>query len=125
MLIRNLRRGGKSKSSDTRKERNGKNRCVVRHNLRLESLEDRRLLANLSAGSELRNYRLAIAATAEYTAFHGGPAAAFAQIQNFVSDLNAIFEPELSIHFDLVSGTNTVFTNTATDGYTNGNVVQC
>mgnify|MGYP003662818429 CR=1 FL=1 len=94
--------------------------------LRLQQLEDRRLLAvignNLSSGSELRNYRVAIAATAEYTAFHGSQAAAYAEIQNFVSDLNAIFEPELAIHFDLVSGTNTVFTDAGSDGYSNGNI---
>lgn len=34
--------------------------------------------------------------------------------------MNQIFERELAIHFDLVSGTNTIFTNAATDGYSNG-----
>ena len=93
---------------------------------RFETLEPRVVLSatignNLSVGDQLQNYRLAIAATAEYTAFFGGQTAAFSAIQTFVSDVNQIFEEELSIHFDLVSGTNTIFTDTGTDGYTNGN----
>ena len=99
-----------------------------RRKLCVETLEDRRLLAvignNLSVGDELRNYRIAIATTAQYTAFHGGQASALTAVQSFVSDLNSIYEPELAIHFDLVSGTNTIFTDDATDGYTNGNVAQ-
>ena len=75
---------------------------------------------HLAVGSELRHFRLAIAATAEYTAFHGGQASAFAEIQSVVDDLNQIFVPELAIRLDLVSDTNTVFTDPATDGYSNG-----
>lgn len=76
---------------------------------------------NIGVGDQIQNFRLAIAATAEYTALLGGQSQAFAAIETFVSDVNEIFEAELSIHFDLVSGTNTVFTDSATDGYTNGN----
>lgn len=99
-----------------------------RHKRRLisETLENRVVLSatignNIGVGDQVQNFRLAIAATAEYTALLGGQAQAFAAIQTFVSDVNAIFESELSIHFDLVSGLNTVFTDSATDGYTNGN----
>jgi len=114
--------GGQTCSGDrqTRRRRTGRN------HLQLELLEDRRLLAvignNLAVGSELRHFRLAIAATAEYTAFHGGQASAFAEIQSVVDDLNQIFVPELAIRLDLVSNTNTVFTDPATDGYSNGQV---
>ena len=67
-----------------------------------------------------RFQRDCIGATAEYTAFYGGQAVALAAIEQFVADLNALFEPELAIHLDLVSGTNTIFTDANTDGYTNG-----
>ncbi|WP_197455214.1 reprolysin-like metallopeptidase [Stieleria neptunia] len=91
-----------------------------------ENLEHRIVLSatignNIGVGDQIQNFRLAIAATAEYTALLGGQANAFAAIESFVRDVNEIFEAELSIHFDLVSGTNTVFTDSATDGYTNGN----
>ncbi|WP_158520982.1 choice-of-anchor Q domain-containing protein [Fuerstiella marisgermanici] len=79
---------------------------------------------NIDVGDQLQNYRLAIAATAEYTDFFGGQTEALAAIQTFVDDVNAIFEAELSIRFDLVSGLNTIFTDTATDGYTNGSTSQ-
>ncbi|MCA9012738.1 MAG: hypothetical protein KDB01_23460, partial [Planctomycetaceae bacterium] len=79
---------------------------------------------NIGVGDQLQNYRLAIAATAEYTSFFGGQTQALAAIQTFVNEVNAIFEPELSIHFDLVSSINTIFTDTLTDGYTNGNTTQ-
>ena len=69
----------------------------------------------------MRNYRLAVAATGEYTAYHGGQAGALAAIQTMVDELNAIYEPELAIHFDLVSGTDTIFTDPLSDGFTNGN----
>ena len=93
----------------------------------IEALEDRTMLSidigtNIGVGDQMRNYRLAIAATAEYTAFFGGEAQALTAIQTFVDDVNEIYERELAIHFDLVSNTNTIFTNTATDGYSNGNV---
>ncbi|WP_167546552.1 reprolysin-like metallopeptidase [Stieleria maiorica] len=91
-------------------------------------LEDRRLLAagvgddNFGIGTELRNYRLAVAATAEYTDFIGGQEAAFDAINDAVNELNAIFESELAIHLQLVSTTASVFVDAASDGYTNGNV---
>ena len=121
--LRSLFRGPKSLIRHRpRRLRTDTGACVAAD---VQALEDRVLLAvignNQSVGDELRNYRLAIAATAEYTTFFGGQANAFASIQSFVTDLNTIFEPELAIHFDLVSGTNVVFTNPGSDGYTNGN----
>ncbi len=93
---------------------------------RFEPLEQRIVLSatignNIAVGTQLQNYRIAIAATAEYTALLGGQSQAFNAIQSFVDDTNEIFEKELAIHFDLVSTLNTVFTNASTDGYTNGN----
>ncbi|WP_442506608.1 reprolysin-like metallopeptidase [Novipirellula sp. SH528] len=96
-----------------------------RRRMMCESLEDRRLMTatignNIGVGTQLNHYRLAIAATAEYTAYFGGQTGALAQVQSFVADINAVFEKEFAVHLDLVSGTNTLFTNAATDGYTNG-----
>ncbi|APZ96389.1 right-handed parallel beta-helix repeat-containing protein [Fuerstiella marisgermanici] len=92
----------------------------------VERMEDRALLSatignNIDVGDQLRNYRLAIAATAEYTAFFGGQTQALTAIQTFVDDVNSIFESELSIRLDLVSGLSTIFTDAGTDGYSNGN----
>lgn len=80
-------------------------------------------LAMRSAGTSIRTYRLALAATAEYTAAvsSGTPTVAKAQaaMVTAVNRINAIYEKEVAIKFELVDNTNIIFTNAATDGYTN------
>ncbi len=74
-----------------------------------------------STGSTLRTFRLAMAANAEFTAEFGGGTAAggLAAVTNYVNTINAIYRQELSIHFNLVSGTNLIYTNAGTDPYSN------
>lgn len=74
------------------------------------------------AGESLLTYELAVAATGEYTqAFGGTKDAAFSAITQTINRVNEIFEQELAIHLKLVSDTNTIHTDPATDPYTNGN----
>lgn len=74
-----------------------------------------------ASGATLRTYRLAVAATGEYTQFHGGTVAAgLAAIVTAVNRVNGIFESELAIRLVLVANNNRlVFTNAATDPYSN------
>ena len=67
-------------------------------------------------------YRLAIAATGEYTTFHGGTVAlAMAAIMTTMNRVNGVFEKDCAVRMILVSNNNTiVYTNAATDPYTNG-----
>jgi hypothetical protein len=67
--------------------------------------------------SNMLRYRLAVAAAAEYTTFHGGQSQAFSAIQTTVARVRGLYERDLSITFQLVSGTNIVFTNAASDPY--------
>lgn len=71
----------------------------------------------------LRTYRLANAATGEYTQFHGGTvASAQAAIVTAINRVNQVFERDLSIRLILVGNNNTVvFTNSLLDPYTNSN----
>ena len=77
---------------------------------------------NIANGTTLRIYRLAVAATGEYTQTYGrgtvnGTVAAITTNINLV---NAIYERELAIRLVLVDGEAAIiFTNAATDGYTN------
>lgn len=73
-----------------------------------------------SNGNEIKKFRIAIAATGEYTAaFGSGNAnAAYATIVAYVNEVNAVYETELGVNFQLVSGTNLVYTNPTTDPYT-------
>jgi subtilisin-like proprotein convertase family protein len=70
----------------------------------------------------LRTYRLAVAATGEYTQFHGGVVEAQAAIVTTMARVNQIFERDLSIHMTLVGNNQLlVYDNPATDPYSNSN----
>jgi hypothetical protein len=62
-----------------------------------------------------------VAATGEYTAFHGGTVGgALAAISTTINRVNGIYERELSIRMTLVGNNNQIiFTNAGTDSYTN------
>lgn len=71
------------------------------------------------AGETLHTYRIAIATTAEYTAYYGSKSAAYQSIVTAVNRINQIYERDLSIRLQLVSDDNTVYQNANTDPYTN------
>ncbi len=73
-------------------------------------------------GDSLLTYRLAVAATGEYTAFHGGTVAAGqAAIVTAINRVTGIYEREVAIRLILVANNNLlVYTNAGTDPYTNG-----
>jgi hypothetical protein len=75
------------------------------------------------SGGTLRSYRLAMAATGEYTAFHGGTVAlGQAAIVTAMNRVNGIYESEVAIRMVLVANNDLlVYTNGATDPYTNFN----
>jgi hypothetical protein len=76
-----------------------------------------------SSGETLRTYRLAVAATGEYTRFHGGTVpGAFQAIFTTVNRVNAIYENDLAISLRLVAGeAKVIYTDPAADPYTNSN----
>lgn len=74
-----------------------------------------------SVGPDLKTYRLAMAATGEYTAFHGGTVpGALAAIVTSVNRVTGVYEREFAIRMVLIPNTDTlIFTNATTDPYTN------
>ncbi len=72
-------------------------------------------------GTQLRTYRLAVAATGEYTAFHGGTVPlGLAAINTCMNRVNGVYEKDLSIRMVLIPNNNLiVYTNSATDPYSN------
>lgn len=74
-------------------------------------------------GQTLRTYRLACAATGEYTAFFGGTVAlGQAAIVVAVNRVTGVYERDFSVRLTLVANNNLlVYTNSATDPYTNSN----
>jgi hypothetical protein len=75
----------------------------------------------LSSGATLRTYRLAVAATGEYTVFHGGTVAdGLAGIVTTMNRVNGIYEREVSVRMVLVANNDAIiYTNPATDPYAN------
>jgi len=78
----------------------------------------------VATGGKLRTYRLALAATAEFTQTYGGGTVggALSAMTTLINAVNAIYERDLAIHLTFVANeTSIIFTNTATDGYTSDN----
>ena len=73
--------------------------------------------------STFRTYRLAVACTGEYAAFHGGTVAlAQAAIVTTVNRINLVYQRDLSVRFVLVANnTSIIYTNAATDPFNNNN----
>lgn len=69
----------------------------------------------------LKTYRIAIAATGEYTAFHGGTiATGLAAIVTALNRVSGVYKQELAISFTLVPNNNLIiYTVGATDPYSN------
>lgn len=77
---------------------------------RTERLEQRLLLTATPNGDDLRTYRLAVAATEEYTAFFGDDRmAAKNAIAQSVATFNEILNRELNVHLDLIDSIDIVF----------------
>ena len=86
-----------------------------------ELVETRRGLRQ--TGEQLRTYRTAVAATGEYTNFHGGTVpSGLAAIVTSVNRVTGVYEKEVSVRLELIPNNDLiVYTNPATDPYTNNN----
>jgi hypothetical protein len=73
-----------------------------------------------TTGTQLRTYRLAVAATGEYTAFHGGTVPlGQAAIVTAVNRVSGIYQAEIAIKLQLVGNNSSlVYTNRDTDPFT-------
>ena len=74
-------------------------------------------------GENLRTYRLALAATGEYTAFHGGTVTAgMNAVVVAMNRVNQIYENEVAVRMILIANNDTlIYTNAGTDPYSNNN----
>lgn len=74
-----------------------------------------------SIGEQLRTYRLALACTGEYAAFHGGTKPlVLAEMVTAMNRVNGIYEREVAVRMVLIANNDTlIYLNAATDPYTN------
>ncbi len=78
-----------------------------------------------SVSCAVKTYRLAIAGTADYTAYFGNQAAAFASTVALVNNVNAVYERDLGVRFVLATDETFMYTDAATDPFTNSAAVPC
>jgi len=80
-------------------------------------------IANQTNGTELRTYRLALACTGEYAAYHGGTKPlALSAMTTSVNRVNGVYELDCSLTMTLISNTDTlIYLSSSSDPYTNNN----
>ncbi len=72
-----------------------------------------------SSDRKYRTLRLAISATGEYTAYHGGTVnGAFAAINATMTRVNGIFEKDLALHLNVQNFPDIIYTDATSDPYT-------
>jgi hypothetical protein len=70
------------------------------------------------SGDNMTTFRLAVAATGEYTDFFGSAAAALAGITSTVNMVNLVYNLEVAVHFNLIANTDDViFTDAGSDPF--------
>ena len=83
-------------------------------------------LESVVSGSQLRTYRLALAATGEYTAAVGGGtvAGALAAQVLIMNRVNGVYERDVAIHMNIIANNDLIiYTNGSTDPYSNNDGV--
>ena len=100
--------------------------CLVESSAdELQAARPAELLAQRIEGSR-QIYRLALAATGEYTQYHGGTvAAALAAMTTAINRVNEIYARDLAIRFELIANEELIiFTDADQDPYTNDDPVE-
>ncbi|MFQ5495282.1 MAG: reprolysin-like metallopeptidase [Phycisphaerae bacterium] len=97
--------------------------CLVESNGVAGGDTTQMVTAATAVGETLRTYRLAVAATGEYTQFHGGTVAAgLAAVVTAINRVDGVYEVELAVRMVLVPNNDVlIFTNPNTDPYSNFN----
>ncbi|MBK6932221.1 MAG: proprotein convertase P-domain-containing protein [Saprospirales bacterium] len=87
------------------------------------ALQNETKVSARSNDGQMRQYRLAMACTGEYAAFHGGTKPlVLAAIVTSVNRINSVYERELAVTFELIPNNDTlIFLDPDADPYANNN----
>ena len=96
-------------------------KCDVDPNNRTKTTSNTSSQKNADDGI-LRTYRIAISATGEYTAHHGGTKAqALAAMNTTMTRVNGIYETDFNLTMIIIANNeDVIYTNASTDPYSNG-----
>jgi len=97
--------------------------CFTETNLSKDNTGFNSNNGTITTGNELRSYRLALAATGEYTIYHGGTVPqGMAAIVTAMNRVNGVYETDIAVRMILVANNDQiVYTNGSTDPYSNNN----
>ncbi len=105
------------KTTDTKTVPNNQNQSIAPN---FNNTPSGNLIQNRSNGLTLKTYRLALAATYEYSTFQGGTVAlALSAMVTTVNRVVGVYRTELGVSLTLVSNTSSLIYTTSTDPYTN------
>ena len=92
--------------------------CSTANEIKKESARPN--LTNRDANDQtLRKFRLAMSVNGEYTTYHGGTVAgALAGINATIARVNAVFEVDMAVTFEVQDFPDLIYTDAATDPYT-------
>ncbi|MBB6371090.1 reprolysin-like metallopeptidase [Chryseobacterium shigense] len=79
-------------------------------------------ITNRPASTRYRTYRLVMSTTGEYTTYFGGVPGAIVQINNTMTRVNGVFEKDFGIKLLVQDYQNVIYTNAATDPYSDSDV---
>ncbi len=103
--------------------------CLIEDFHELNPQEIQRDAPQVAVGPTLRNYRIAIATTFEYAQNYGGGTVAgtVSSLNTWLTNANAIYERELSVHLNLANSTSVIYSadrgfTAMSDPYDNNNV---
>jgi len=86
--------------------------CAVK-----QDFSNLRPMAPTAGDGKKRTFRIAVAATGEYTSWAGSQANALTSITTTINNVTAIYERDATISFTLVSNNSILYTNAASDPY--------
>lgn len=103
------------------KDASGRRLAPRKNSLSLFSLRNTALKTINKATNDLITYKIAMAATAEYSNFHGGTKEkSLAAIVTLLNRVNEVYSRDLAIQFELVANNDAIiFLNTSTDPFKN------
>lgn len=77
--------------------------------------------ASYQTDNKIRTFKIAIAATHQYTQYFGGKTRAFVRVVNTINRVNQVYGSQLSIQFQIVSDENVLFGTATDDPFANVN----
>jgi hypothetical protein len=92
--------------------------CSTADEIQKERLRGNTTTARDANDQTLRKFRLAMSVNGEYTTYHGGTVAgALAAVNATIARVNAVFEVDMAVTFELVDADELIYTDAATDPY--------